>query len=56
MSMTQSADLDRLNAQIVGHLLARRSPPRELLSQRDRLRATLAPRNVSPPQALRRFG
>jgi hypothetical protein len=51
-----NADLERLNAQIVGHLLARRSPPRELLSQRDRLRAGMVSRDAPSRDAERRFG
>jgi len=55
MATPQTTDLERLNAQIVGHLLARRSPPRELLSQRERLRADLVSRDGGT-QERRRFG
>ncbi len=39
MTSTQGAELKRLNAEIVGYLLAQRSPPRELIARRERLRA-----------------
>ena len=41
MAEPQASELVRLNAQIVGHLLAQRSPPRELIARREMLRAAL---------------
>ncbi len=43
MATFQAAELGRLNAQIVGHLLAQRSPPRELIARRELLCASLQP-------------
>ena len=58
MRGAQGAELQRLNAEIVGYLLNQRSPPRELIAQRDRLRGAEQPDDIRPRSrfdALRRF-
>ena len=39
MASVAEAELQRLNAEIVGHLLTQCSPPRDLIARRERLRA-----------------
>ena len=57
MSSLQAQELGRLNAEIIGHLLAQRSPPRELVARREQLYAGLqpAPRRRPMTQTLRRL-
>jgi hypothetical protein len=57
MPSLQAQELGRLNAEIVGHLLAQRSPPRELIARRDQIYAGLqpTPRRQPVAQTLRRL-
>ena len=50
MANPKAAELERLNAQIVGHLLAQRSPPRDLIARRDLLRGSLDGKGPAGPE------
>ena len=39
MAERERLELQRVNAEIVGHLLARRSPPRDLIARKEQLLA-----------------
>jgi hypothetical protein len=49
MALTATEELRCLNAEMVGYLLNRRSPPRELIVRREHLRAMSAPATGGPP-------
>jgi hypothetical protein len=48
MRKTPEAELERLNDEIVGYLLLRRSPPRELLAARERVKSAVSARAGQP--------